>query len=67
VREEVESHQFNHEGKAHSVTISCGIAEINNEKDQGLASLIGVADQALYQAKETGRNRTVLGDVDEIH
>jgi len=67
VREEVESHQFNHEGKAHSVTISCGIAEINNEKDQGLASLIGVADQALYQAKESGRNRTILGDVDEIH
>jgi len=67
VREEVESRQFNHEGKAHSVTISCGIAEINNEKDQGLASLIGVADQALYQAKESGRNRTILGGVDEIH
>ena len=67
MREEVESHQFNHEGKAHSVTISCGIAEINNEKDQDLASLIGVADQALYQAKESGRNRTILGGVDEIH
>lgn len=67
VREEVEGHLFNHEGKVHSVTISCGIAEINNEKDQGLASLIGVADQALYQAKESGRNRTILGDVDEIH
>jgi diguanylate cyclase (GGDEF)-like protein len=66
VREEVESHRFNYEGKVHSVTISCGIAEINNEKDQGVAGLISVADQALYKAKETGRNRTVLGGVDEM-
>jgi len=66
VREEVESHRFDHEGKSHSVTISCGIAELDNEKNQDFAGLIGVADQALYQAKESGRNRTLLGGGDEI-
>ena len=66
VREEVESHRFNHEGKVHSVTISCGIAEIDNEKNQDVAGLIGVADAALYQAKESGRNRTILGGGNEI-
>ncbi len=67
VREEVENHRFNHEGKTHSVTISCGIAEINNEENQSVASLIGVADAALYRAKESGRNQTILGGVNEIH
>ena len=66
VREEVESHRFDYEGKSHSVTISCGIAELDNEKNQDFAGLIGVADQALYQAKESGRNRTLLGGGDEI-
>ncbi len=66
VREEVESHRFSHEGKVHSVTISCGIAELDIEGDQSFSDLIGVADGALYQAKTSGRNRTILGGGDEI-
>ncbi len=66
VREKVENHRFNHEGKTHSVTISCGIAEFSNEGNQDYTDLIRVADAALYQAKESGRNRTIMGGEDEI-
>jgi len=66
VREEVENHRFSHEGKVHSVTVSCGIAEFDNEGKQGYTDLIRVADTALYQAKESGRNRTIIGDGDGI-
>lgn len=61
VREEVENHRFNHEGRVHSVTVSCGIAQFDKEGTQDYADLIRVADEALYQAKESGRNRTIMG------
>ncbi|GJL79633.1 MAG: GGDEF domain-containing protein [Nitrospinaceae bacterium] len=66
IREEVEKCRFKHEESVHSVTISCGIAEFQKEKIRDLAHLIGVADDALYQAKESGRNRTVMGTADDI-
>jgi diguanylate cyclase (GGDEF)-like protein len=66
IREEVEKHQFNHEGKVHSVTVSCGIAEFDNEGTQDYMGLIGVADAALYQAKESGRNKTIMGGGNEV-
>jgi len=66
VREEVENHRFNHEGKIHSITISCGIAEFDNEGTEDYTDLIRVADSALYQAKESGRNRTIMGGGNEL-
>jgi diguanylate cyclase (GGDEF)-like protein len=66
IREEVENHRFNHEGKVHSVTVSCGIAEFDSAGTQDYTSLIGVADAALYQAKESGRNRTIMGGENEF-
>jgi len=42
-----------------SVTISIGVAEFKNEKDYEM--LYKNADSALYQAKETGRNKVVIG------
>jgi diguanylate cyclase (GGDEF)-like protein/PAS domain S-box-containing protein len=41
------------------LTLSSGISSIKR-KDDTLDILIGRADEALYQAKETGRNRIVL-------
>lgn len=40
-----------------SITISAGVA--SSEKDINLLGLIERADQALYKAKETGRNKVV--------
>lgn len=41
-----------------SVTISIGVSQYKNEKD--FESLYKNADSALYQAKETGRNKVVV-------
>lgn len=41
-------------------TLSVGVAELADETDETEEQLIGRADSALYQAKETGRNRVVL-------
>ena len=43
-------------GNAVPITLSVGIASLANATD-ALEALIERADRALYQAKETGRNR----------
>ena len=42
-----------------SVTVSIGITQLKS-KTETLEDLIGQADQALYEAKETGRNRVCV-------
>lgn len=48
-----------HEQKAIELTISLGVAQLSGPKET-LDQLIKRADQALYQAKETGRNKVVV-------
>lgn len=43
----------------HTLTVSIGIASHHNNEDA--SALLQRADQALYQAKNTGRNRVVVG------
>nr|WP_255421885.1 diguanylate cyclase [Tepidibacillus sp. HK-1] len=57
IRKTVEGTKFVYKGKRILVTISLGITEYI--KGQDLSQFIEKADQGLYRAKETGRNRIV--------
>ena len=52
----VESTPFEYDGKTHIMTISIGLAS-NDGRLTTPARLIEVADTALYEAKQTGRNK----------
>jgi diguanylate cyclase (GGDEF)-like protein len=62
LREMVESNEVKDNGNALRVTISVGIATFPNEKIQDAKDLIEFADQALYKAKDNGRNRVEVFD-----
>ena len=65
IRKEFSRHEFLENGERFKVTISCGVAELDKEHMDSPADLIQVADKALYQAKQGGRNRTVTGEWSE--
>jgi diguanylate cyclase (GGDEF)-like protein len=51
----VESHAFVVEGEQIKVTVSIGVAELRKGMD--VKSFYKAADEMLYEAKRTGRNR----------
>lgn len=59
IRQGVEKHKFEAYDETISMTISVGIATFPENGDN-IQGLIEKADQALYKAKEEGRNRTVF-------
>lgn len=59
LREKVAAHAVNHEGRQIAYTISLGIAECN-ERIRDHQQWIECSDRALYEAKESGRNRSVI-------
>jgi len=59
LRKRIEKASFNANGTTVSITISCGITEfIDNDTDE---TAFERADQALYKAKQLGRNQCCLG------
>jgi diguanylate cyclase (GGDEF)-like protein len=56
VRKVVESSQFVHEGTPVSVTVSLGVAALNDCAEPSVDQLVRRADSALYAAKAAGRN-----------
>ncbi|MEJ2589465.1 MAG: diguanylate cyclase [Deltaproteobacteria bacterium] len=57
LRERVAEHHFELEGGTTRITISIGLSQYNENTDQSLGELLKRADNALYRAKEAGRNR----------
>lgn len=59
IRETTENHAFKGESEALKVTVSFGIANMNGHIDNK-RDLIKLADDALYNAKDAGRNRVCI-------
>jgi diguanylate cyclase (GGDEF)-like protein len=66
IRQSVEELDLVYEGKSFGVTLSGGVASYPLDA-QDIKSLIHAADVALYQAKESGRNRIFLHALDKRH
>lgn len=59
-RNALSDHVFQYAGQAFHITVSAGVASIFDIFPRAPDSLIAAADQALYSAKNSGRNRVVL-------
>ncbi len=64
IRQGIYERVFKAEQGEFRVTLSCGVAQLDLEKMQKPADLILLADRALYRAKEAGRDRIMVGDID---
>lgn len=67
VQEGIEKLRIEHSGSSISnrVTLSIGVAVVTPEPEAAASSIITMADQALYQAKNQGRNRIfAAGDIE---
>lgn len=58
-RKIVAEHPFKHNLFQFNITISMGITSYNSFMDQSPIEILELADKALYQAKEAGRNQLV--------
>jgi len=67
LREKVDRHTFSYSGGTLTRTISCGVAASPHPRVKDQEALLRAADDALYVAKETGRNRVVRFDGAEFN
>jgi diguanylate cyclase (GGDEF)-like protein len=61
IRSVIENSETNYEGEKIKFTISIGVAQISST-EQSVDDLVRLADEAMYKAKEAGRNRTVAAE-----
>ncbi len=64
VRKAVEATEFKWKNTSIKITVSCGISgfDASKEEDKSIEEIIKEADEKLYIAKNTGRNRCVSGN-----
>jgi two-component system cell cycle response regulator len=59
IRERVQKHLFQYEGKDYHLTVSLGVASTTGDETLTATDLIRQADERLFQAKRGGRNKVV--------
>ena len=64
LREEMMKMNFTGNESNFSVTTSCGVAELDRDFIKNTDQLVDMADQALYEAKNSGKNKTIIGSVE---
>jgi two-component system cell cycle response regulator len=67
LRQRVDSNTFSYEGGTLKRTVSFGVASWPHPKIRGREAMLKAADDALYVAKEMGRNRVVRFDSAEFN
>ena len=65
MRKLIENHPFIYEGKKIPVTISLGLASFTMDNYKSTSEFIKVADDFLYKAKQSGRNK-VCSSLDNV-
>ena len=65
LRAAVEGHQFCSGNPTIDVTVSIGVTQ-TDQRDKRYEKALNRADQALYKAKESGRNRVVVAPPEDL-
>lgn len=60
IREDIERSRLQTAKGSIALTVSAGVADTSESGGESIERLIGLADLALYAAKQAGRNRTVV-------
>jgi two-component system cell cycle response regulator len=67
LRQRVEEHTFSYDGGTLTRTMSCGVAAWPHPRVTDAEAMLRAADDALYVAKEVGRNRVIRFDSAEFN